>query len=299
MNIQQLETYIHVVKLRSFTKAAAKLNATQSTVSMRISELEKELGVQLLDRSQRQIEMTAKGRDLLHYASRVRSLVVDIRTRVGDPTRVTISIRIAAAELVALTWLPELVGKLNEAYPQVQVDLDVGLRGRFYEQLRSGEVDLCILPTNGAKLRGLDYTPIPPVTFVFMASPMLNLPKTALRPEQIGRIPLIMLGPNSVIAEIQSDWFQENGVAIDNTIRSNSMEISAGLVRSGLGVSFLPREFYREELQSGRMVELTVAPALPPVSFSIISMKERPEYIQDIVQLAGNLVTFSASNQTE
>lgn len=299
MNIQQLETYIHVVKLRSFTKAAAKLNATQSTVSMRISELEKELGVQLLDRSQRQIEMTAKGRDLLHYASQIQTLVMNVRTCVGDPTQVTISVRIAAAELVALTWLPKLVERLNAAYPQVQVDLDVGLRGRFYEQLLSGEVDLCILPTNGTKLSSLNYTPIPSVAFVFMASPALNLPQTAMHPEQIASIPLIMLGPNSVVAEIQGDWFQGSGVAIDNTIRSNSMGISAALVRSGLGISFLPREFYRDELRSGRMVEVPVFPELPPVNFSIISKKKRPQYIKDIVDLARDVVTHSAYHQSE
>ena len=202
MNIQQLETYLHVARLKSFTKAAEKLHATQSTVSMRVSELEKELGVQLLDRSQRQIQMTAKGRDLLHYASQVQSLIFDIRTRVGDPAMVTISIRIAAAELVALTWLPQLVGCLNEKYPLAHVELDVGLRGRFYEQLRSGEVDVCILPINSNALSGLDYTPLPPVNFKFMASPKLKLHHAILAPADIGKLPLIMLGPNAVIAEI-------------------------------------------------------------------------------------------------
>ena len=231
MNVQQLETFVHVARLKSFTKAAEKLHATQSTVSMRVSELEKELGVKLLDRSQREIRMTGKGRALLLYASQIQSLLIDIRTRVGDPSMVAISIRIAAAELVALTWLPRLVGLLHEKYPLANVELDVGLHGRSYEQLLSGEVDVCILPTSGNKLSGLDYTFLSPVNFKFMASPKLNLHHCTLSPAEISRLPVIMLGPESIIAEIQNEWFHGNGATLDNLIRSNSMEISAALVR--------------------------------------------------------------------
>ena len=60
MNLQQLETFRLVAELGSFTRAARTLNSTQSTVSMRVAQLERELDVQLLDRSKRAVNETTK-----------------------------------------------------------------------------------------------------------------------------------------------------------------------------------------------------------------------------------------------
>ena len=72
MNMKQLETFYWVERLGSFSAAAERVHATQSTISMRIQELEQSLGVRLFDRSHRMARLTAKGRELLPY---VRQMV--------------------------------------------------------------------------------------------------------------------------------------------------------------------------------------------------------------------------------
>lgn len=286
MNLQQLETFIWVARLKSFTKAADWLNATQSTVSMRISELERELGVQLVDRSQRQIQITGKGLDLLNNAERIQTLVANIRSQVGDPKMVTGTIRLAIAELIALTWLPKLVSRLNDLFPNAKIELVVGLRGNSYALLRSGELQLCILPTVGPPKHDLQYVPLSDVHFRFMASSdFRHSPSHRYTPAEIAEMPLILLGPNSVVAEMQYNWFSTNGVHPKNVTHSNSMEISAGLVRSGLGVSFLPVDYYKQDLETGRMVSLATEPPIEPVSFSAIFSTGSPSYIHDIVEV--------------
>mgnify|MGYP003675095434 CR=1 FL=1 len=286
MNIQQLETFTWVARLKSFTKAAARLNATQSTVSMRVSELERELGVQLVDRSQRQIQITGKGLDLLGHAEKVLVLVSNIRSQVGDSKMITGTIRIAVAELIALTWLPQLVSRLGALYPNAKIELEVGLRGNSYDRLKSGELQLCILPTAGPPRPDFHYAPLCDIRFRFMAGPGFdNSPTHEFTPADIADMPLIVLGPNSVVAELQQIWFRQNGVSPRNVTQSNSMEISAGLVRSGLGVSFLPEVYYRQDLEDGRMVVLSTAPALSAVPFSTIISAEHPSYVQDMVQV--------------
>lgn len=286
MNLQQLETFIWVARLKSFTKAADWLNATQSTVSMRISELERELGVQLVDRSQRQIQITGKGLDLLNSAERIQTLVTNIRSQVGDPNMVTGTIRLAIAELIALTWLPKLVSRLNDLFPNAKIELVVGLRGNSYSLLRSGELQLCILPTVGPPKHDLQYVPLSDVQFRFMASPdYRQSPSQRYTPAKIAEMPLILLGPNSVVAEMQYNWFAKNGAHPKNVTHSNSMEISAGLVRSGLGVSFLPVDYYKQDLDAGRMVSLATESPMEPVSFAAIFSTESPSYIHDIVEV--------------
>ena len=73
-NLKQLETFYWAAKLGSFTAAAERLNYTQSTVSMRIHDLEQNLGVSLFDRSQRTARITSKGRDLLKHAEELLNL---------------------------------------------------------------------------------------------------------------------------------------------------------------------------------------------------------------------------------
>jgi DNA-binding transcriptional LysR family regulator len=285
MNLQQLETFMWVARLKSFTRTAQRLHATQSTISMRVSELERELGVQLVDRSQRQIHITNKGLDLVAYVERLHILISDIRSQIGDPAKISGTIRIAAAELIALTWLPQLVSKLNALYPNAKFELEVGLRGNSYERLRSGELQLCILPVIDAANPEFEYTALRDIEFRFMAGPELNFASDRLSPTEIGNTPLIMLGPNSVIAELQLGWFRQNGVVPENITQSNSMEISAGLVRSGLGVSFLPLDYYRKDLDAGRMVVLNTLPSMPEVTFCVIHLQNAPSYVRDIVNI--------------
>lgn len=270
MNFQQLETFQWVAYFGSFTKAADKVNATQSTVSMRISDLEQELGVQLFDRTQRRVHVTAKGRELLRYAEQMSQLTMEIRANIGNPEKVTGEIRLGVAELIALTWLPDLVAGLSRVYPNVEVDLEVGLRGDSHDRIRARETDLCFLPIDGHAGAGLEDEVLTEVEFAFMASPSHGLHGRKLAPQEIEGCPMIMLGPNSVVADIQNRWFRDNGIRPAKFNRSNSMEISAGLVRSGLGISFLPRDYYSRDISEGRMVILDMAPQLPPVKFSVI-----------------------------
>ena len=78
MKLQQLETFFWVVKLGSFAAAATRLHATQSTISMRIRELEKSLGVELFDRSQRSAKLTPKGSELMGYAERLLDMATEL-----------------------------------------------------------------------------------------------------------------------------------------------------------------------------------------------------------------------------
>lgn len=270
MNLQQLETFRHVVELASFTKAAVRLNTTQSTVSMRISDLEQELGVQLLDRSRRHVQATNSGRELLSYAGEMSRLRQEIIANIGHPERFSATIRLGVAELVALTWLPDLVAQINAVYPNVEVDLDVGLSGDYFNKTANRDFDLLFLATDGSPLHGLIDEPLYKVDFCYMASPSLNLHGSPLSPTELEKCSLISLGQSSALASIQDRWLQQNHIRPKKIYRTNSMEVSAGLVRSGLGISFLPVAQYSKDIAAGRLVVLETQPPMPKVQFSAV-----------------------------
>ena len=76
MDLKNLTTFIHVAELNSFTKAAAVLGYSQSTVSFQIRQLETELNAQLFERINHTVALTEKGREVLDYAQRIRRMTM-------------------------------------------------------------------------------------------------------------------------------------------------------------------------------------------------------------------------------
>ena len=99
MNIKQLETFVWIVRLGSFAAAADRLYTTQSAVSMRIRELEQDIGIGLFDRTHHKARLTAKGKELLGYAEQLITLESEIRHRIGDPKTLAGVARVGVAEI--------------------------------------------------------------------------------------------------------------------------------------------------------------------------------------------------------
>jgi DNA-binding transcriptional LysR family regulator len=135
LNLKQLETFLTIARLGSFRAAAERLNSTQSTISARIQELEEALGVQLFDRSTRRPYLTTKGRELIAYAEKAVELIADIRLKIGAAQEFSGVVRMGLPEIVAVTWLPELVARVRERYPKLVLQLEVGLNPDLISRL--------------------------------------------------------------------------------------------------------------------------------------------------------------------
>src|SRR3954466_7370864 len=146
MNRKQLETFAAIVRLGSFAAAAARLNATQSTVSARIQELEQSLGVVLFDRTQRRAHLTAKGRELISYAQAAMNLFSEIEHQVGNPEALSGTVRVGVAEMVAISWLADFVSTLHKGFPNLKLEFDVNLTADLLSKLNDGELDIALIP---------------------------------------------------------------------------------------------------------------------------------------------------------
>src|SRR5690625_4931109 len=127
MTLKQLESFYWICRLGSFVAASQHLLTTQSTISMRIKDLEESLGVELFKREFRTPHPTAKGHELLHLVEQLMHLTAQIHHTVGDPRTLSGSIQLGATELVAVTWLADLVSMINREFPSITVELDVDL----------------------------------------------------------------------------------------------------------------------------------------------------------------------------
>ena len=196
MNLKQIETFYWAARLGSFTAAAVRLHATQSTVSMRIHELERSLGVQLFDRSLRSAKLTARGRDLLSYAERLIMLTEELRERIAaEDSRVGL-VRLGVAEVVSLTWLPAFVKTVHQRHPQVTLELDEALTVDLVDRLRAGKLDIVFAPGNPRELNLVGYA-LGMVDFRWMANSEFEAPDETMTPRAMAEYPVVSLSASS------------------------------------------------------------------------------------------------------
>jgi DNA-binding transcriptional LysR family regulator len=179
MDLDRLRTFQTVVDKRSFSRAAAALGCTQSTVSFHIRALEQELGATLLDRQRGQVRTTAAGKLLLPYAARMAALAGEARARLRQEESAEAGrVRIAASTVPGEYLLPPILARFRAAHPGVGFTVSISDTRRAIAALVAGECDLALV---GARLpdRRLHFQAFADDEVVLVASPAL--PEAARR----------------------------------------------------------------------------------------------------------------------
>ena len=292
MNRRLLETFLWSARLGSFRAAASHLNSTQPAVSMRIRDLERELGVQLFERGRRASYLTAKGQELLPFAERTLGLMGEMQHQVADPRTVVETVRVGVAELVAVTWLPDLVRRIGERFPNVTLRLDVDLTHGIVRKLRSRELDiaLCIGPVIEPRL---GHRSLGRVDLGWVASPALGLPRGRVRPADLARFPMISLSEDSGLHAIAVRWFQAAGEHCRRIDFSNSMHTVSILVRAAQGFSLLPVDYCRFHIERGDIRLLRADPAPKPIEYVALTRSDAASpVIAEIAEIAAAISPF-------
>ncbi|MFI5523296.1 LysR family transcriptional regulator [Streptomyces platensis] len=141
VELRHLRTFETVARTLSVTQAARELHYAQSSVSDQIQALERELGVELLDRSQRRIRLTPQGSVLSEYTNRILKLLEEARWAVSRPGS---ELAVGALETVGLHLLPDVLSHYRSLYPQARVRVGQDNRGELYKAVRRGDLDLCL-----------------------------------------------------------------------------------------------------------------------------------------------------------
>ena len=154
MDLRQLETFVSIATLRSFRAAANRLSVTQPAISLRLSALEQELGVKLIERTGSQVRPTAKGLELLAYAEQVLDGVNRFKSTarsVGEAQ----TVRLGATSTIVHAWLTDLLRLLRAEFPNLSVEMTIDTSPRLRSYLVGGELDVAILmgPVHEAGVR--------------------------------------------------------------------------------------------------------------------------------------------------
>lgn len=297
MNFKQIESFIWASRLGSFSGAARRLNTTQPAISMRIGELEKSLGVTLFDRSTRTLQITPVGREFAEYAQRISNLAMEAETRLGRGANITGRLKLGVTESVALTWLSDLVVRMNEAFPAMLIDLDVDLTNNIWRKLRAGDLDIALLPgpVYGADLSA---TYLGSIQYTWMASPKMRVgtPGRKLSPPDLRLVPVITLSEESNMHDIIESWFGKDSTTPRRVDVCNSLGVIAELTMAGLGISMLPPTIFADEIEAGRLQELDVSSRIQPLDFwAVQPRRHQTPVTETIARFSDETSTFDYS----
>ena len=267
MNVHQLETFYWIVKLGGFTAAASRLKTTQSTVSMRIRELERNLGVRLFDRRKRTARATTAARELMPYAEEMLRLSAQIRDHMSSADTIPGLLRLGVAEVISITWLPRLVAQIHKRYPKITLELDEALTHELVGRLRQGSLDLVLAPGRVSG-PGFSSLSLGSVVFAWAASPSLRLPRRALTPRDLQDWPIIALSRESHHHASIEAWFHASGATCRRIDTCKSVGVAASLAAAGLGITLLPVRCFRSEIAARRLRVVNTIPPMSPVEFT-------------------------------
>src|ERR1700745_3714450 len=190
LDFRSIETFLWVVKLGSFRGAAQRLTPPQPASSQRIAQLEREMGVRLLNRDHRIASPTPSGRQMMIYAEKLIGLRAAMMAEIGNASAMRGVMRLGAAEAIVHTWLPRLVKSVNEIYPNLSLEIEVDITSNLTARLLAQEIELAFvvgpLSTSGGHNRVLCDYPIG-----FLASPSLGLGSGPVARRDLARFPII------------------------------------------------------------------------------------------------------------
>jgi DNA-binding transcriptional LysR family regulator len=298
VTFKQLEALYWIANLGSFSEAAAKLHATQSAISKRVQELELQFKTELFDRSHRSARLTEKGEELLLFAKKMleqRDMAIEQFSRTEVVER---SIRIGVTELTAMTWLPRLVERLQQSYPDLVIEPDVDMGLSLREKLMRDQTDIILVP-GGLNDSTLIVKPLAKVENVWMCKPGFLGRKKTMHLQELVTHRLLIQGEMSGTGSEYSRWLRSLNVQPENILACNNLIALLALTVSGLGVSYLPRECLRQMTIAGMLEVVNVKPSLPAVKYVALCKKEhRSALFASIMALAQECCDFTLMFQS-
>ena len=257
MDFRQLNTFLTVGKLQSFTSAANELGYAQSTITTQIKSLEDELGVKLFDRIGKNISLTHEGRKLIPYAKQMIKLSTDIKNVVFHDNKPNGTLTIGAAESLCVIRLPEILKEYRRLYPNVEVSLKFGSCADFRHYLKDSIIDVAF--SLGRKIESEDF-----ISEIEIDEPMLLLAypghhligKENVTPWDIQNEPLILTETGCSYRAAFENILREYNVKQNLVLETGSVQAIKQFTMSGLGITILPKVAVDDEIKSGKLIPL-------------------------------------------
>ncbi|MDU8944018.1 LysR family transcriptional regulator [Ovoidimarina sediminis] len=275
--IEQIRTFLTVVRLGGVRRAAGALNLTQPAVTTRIKNLETALSCELFDRSSGGMKLTKRGELLLAHAEKFEHLVELVERDVVDPAGVEGRLRLGVSETIAQCWLPEFVSRLHTAYPKLEIDLNVDVSLDMRAALLNRELDLAIL-LGPISDYSVDNIILPGFDLAWYAAADSD-PKVGARDYLLR--PVMTYARNTrPFRELKEMLYERVGPDV-SLFPSSSLSTCFRLVEADMGIAVLPRALGSDHVRAGRIREFDPGWVPSPLQFTASYLSEPKSHLTE------------------
>lgn len=258
MNLQYLKAFYVTVKLNSISKASKELHLTQPGLSMQIQSLEKDLGVTLLTRSNKGVELTDAGMVVFDYANTILSMQDNIERDLESLKTNKKDLLIGSCKAVGEYALPCSIYVYKQDHPDVNIHYSILNSEEVLTALINRTINIGILHGSYTK-ENVKSDKITSNRLLLVTS--LPLVKETISLDELTRLPLIFREEGSGTRETVLRHLKPFNIKLKDLniiYELNSMEAIKTSVISGKGISFIPELSIKRELKDGVLREIQI-----------------------------------------
>jgi DNA-binding transcriptional LysR family regulator len=275
MDFDQLETFLEVARLSSFSRAAERRFRTQPAISSQIRALEEEVGAKLLDRSGGKVAVTGPGKVFQKYAEDVleqrRVMLVTLAEMHRVPRGELV---VSANEGTCLHILPEVFAEFKRQYPSVAVSVKRLEHNKILEAIIENSCDFGVVSMPVPDKR-LTVVPIHRDELIVITPPHHPLAGQAQATvAEVVEYPLLLPKAGRTRDALET-LFYERRLKPRISMELDSSELLKRFVAADVGIGFIPRSHVAEDLQANALAALTLADASIQRELALVFRKDK------------------------
>ncbi|MBB4261373.1 LysR family transcriptional regulator [Bradyrhizobium sp. CIR3A] len=266
ITIRQIQAFLQVATLGSFTRAAEKLHTMQPALSQQVRDLEAELGIRLFDRTTRRVELTEGGAEFRNIAAKIiEELEAAARNAHDLAERKRGRVVVAAPPLLAAAVVPRAIVAFGEEYPGLNVRLIDARSDQIVELVRTGQVD-CGIGTFHAGEEAIASTLLARDNLmVFCASAHPFAKRTAVGWQDLESLPLVTLTRDSSIRILVEVGYEAARIKLVPAYEVSWITTALAMVEAGLGIGVFPTYAWA----GAQALNISAAPLVPAITRDI------------------------------
>jgi len=295
LNSKVLHYFVTIAELGSYTRAAEKLKIAQSALSIAVRKLEQELGLILLIRNNKGIDVTKEGKVLLQHSRGILSKITDAETALEELQGLKQGeVKIGIPGMMGSYFFPEIIMAFKLKYPQLNLSIVEAGSQTIKEKILSGELDLGVIVNNDLPDNLQVQQLISPqmVAAVSNTHPLANEPSISY--DDFFSHELVMFKAGYFHREVIDGLCQSHNLTALYSFETNLIAMILNIVKNEFAITALL------ELVTDHESEITGIPFQPPIFLDLVLAWRKDGYLslanQHFIQFTLSQITPSTQN---
>lgn len=277
MNINfELYRIFYVVATKgNITKASQELKISQPAVTKQIKVLENQLGGELFIRTKRGVILTENGKEIYNYIKQAMNCFNNAEIQFSNLKKLeTGVVKVGVSTALARVFLLEYLDKFHKEYPNVAIHIYTDPSKVMRNMLKNGSLDILIAKEEEDEDEDLEVVRLGELHHCFIASDYFKeLKNKTITLNKLNEYPILLQKEPSTTRQSFDKFCKENKIEITTKLEIASATLLEDLVRIGLGVGLVTKEFAQHEIDEKKVFEVNTIPSVPSKSFAMITLK--------------------------